>query len=131
MSYLLAGGPDSGSVVCLFIVITIFAFSAVYFYRVDSAEKRVLLRCLNSKIEFTNSPMWLAGTGVKDGQAIGSTDEFGFGAVEDPVHVSDLHATILHIMGLDHNKLTYFYQGLDQKLTGVDRQAKVVEKALA
>ena len=75
--------------------------------------------------------MWLAGAGVKGGQAIGATDEFGFGAVEDPVHVSDLHATILHLMGLDHNKLTYFHQGLDQKLTGVDRQAKVVKKALA
>jgi hypothetical protein len=75
--------------------------------------------------------MWLAGAGVKGGQAIGATDEFGFGAVEDPVHVSDLHATILHLMGLDHDKLTYFHQGLDQKLTGVDRQAKVVKKALA
>jgi len=74
--------------------------------------------------------MWLAGAGVKGGQAIGATDEFGFGAVEDPVHVSDLHATILHLMGLDHDKLTYFHQGLDQKLTGVDRQAKVVKTAL-
>ena len=75
--------------------------------------------------------MWLAGGGVKGGQAIGATDEFGFEAVENRVHVSDLHATILHLMGLDHNKLTYFHQGLDQKLTGVDRQSKVVKKALA
>ena len=75
--------------------------------------------------------MWLAGGGVKGGQAIGATDEFGFEAIENRVHVSDLHATMLHLMGLDHNKLTYFHQGLDQKLTGVDRQAKVVKKALA
>ena len=63
--------------------------------------------------------MWLAGAGVKGGQAIGATDELGFGAVEDPCHVSDLHATILHLMGLDHERLTYFYEGLDQRLTGV------------
>ena len=74
--------------------------------------------------------MWLAGGGVKGGQTIGATDEFGFLAVEDRVHVSDLHATVLHLMGLDHNKLTYFHQGLDQKLTGVDRQAKVVNQVL-
>ena len=75
--------------------------------------------------------MWLAGAGVKGAQAIGATDELGFAAVEDRVHVSDLHATILHLMGLDHNKLTYFHQGLDQKLTSVTRQAQVVKKALA
>ena len=75
--------------------------------------------------------MWLAGAGVKGGQAIGGTDELGFTAVEDRVHVSDLHATILHLMGLNHNKLTYFHQGLDQKLTSVTRQAQVVKKALA
>lgn len=74
--------------------------------------------------------MWLAGAGVKGGQAIGATDELGFKAVEEPCHVSDLHATILHLMGLDHKELTYFYQGLDQRLTGVlDR--KVIEKVLA
>ena len=66
--------------------------------------------------------MWLAGAGVKGGQAIGATDELGFKAVEDPWHVSDLHATILHLMGLDHTKLTYFYQGLEQRLTGVRGQ---------
>jgi hypothetical protein len=62
--------------------------------------------------------MWLAGAGVKGGQTIGATDELGFKAVEDPWHVSDLHATILHLLGLDHKRLTYFYQGLDQRLTG-------------
>jgi hypothetical protein len=74
--------------------------------------------------------MWLAGAGVKGGQAIGATDEVGFRAVEEPCHVVDLHATILHLMGLDHTKLTYFHQGLDQRLTGVlDR--RVIQKALA
>jgi hypothetical protein len=75
--------------------------------------------------------MWLAGAGVKGGQAIGSTDELGFEAVEDRCHVSDLHATILHLMGLDHERLSYFYQGLDQTLIGTEREAHVVRKALA
>ena len=74
--------------------------------------------------------MWLAGAGVQGGQAIGATDELGFNAVEEPVHVSDLHATILHLMGLDHRRLSYFYQGLDQRLTGVQRRF-VIEKVLA
>lgn len=63
--------------------------------------------------------MWLAGAGVKGGQTIGATDELGFKAVEEPIHVSDLHATILHLMGLDHTRLTYFYSGLQQRITGV------------
>ena len=73
--------------------------------------------------------MWLAGAGVKGGQAIGATDELGFAAVEDRVHVSDLHATLLHLLGLDHTKLTYFYQGFDQRITGV--RGEVVRKVLA
>ena len=73
--------------------------------------------------------MWLSGAGVKGGQSIGTTDELGFKAVDEPVHVSDLHATILHLMGLDHTKLTYFYQGLDQRLTGV--RGNLVEKVFA
>ena len=72
--------------------------------------------------------MWLAGAGVKGGQAIGATDELGFAAVEDVCHVSDLHATILHLMGLDHTKLTYFYSGMNTRLTGV--RGNVVRKAL-
>ncbi len=75
--------------------------------------------------------MWLAGAGVQGGQAIGATDEVGFLAVEEQCHVSDLHATILHLMGLDHRKLTFFHQGLDQRLTGVDREAKIIHKVLA
>jgi hypothetical protein len=73
--------------------------------------------------------MWLAGAGVKGGQAVGATDELGFAAVEQPSHVSDLHATILHLMGLDHTRLTYFYQGLDQRLTGV--RGEVIRPVLA
>ena len=73
---------------------------------------------------------WLAGGGVKGGQAVGATDELGFGGVENRVHVSDLHATVLHLMGLDHNKLTYFYQGLDRRLTGPG-EARVVKEVLA
>lgn len=73
--------------------------------------------------------MWLAGAGVKGGQTIGATDELGFKAVEEPVHVSDLHATILHLMGLDHTRLTYFQSGLNQRLTGVVER-NVVAKIL-
>ena len=75
--------------------------------------------------------MWLAGAGVKGGQAIGATDELGFLAVERPVHVSDLHATILDLMGLDHRALSYFYNGLDQRLTGPDDNRHVVQEVLA
>ncbi len=63
--------------------------------------------------------MWLAGGGVKGGQAHGATDDFGFQAVTDKVHVHDLHATILHQMGLDHERLTYRYAGRDFRLTDV------------
>jgi len=73
--------------------------------------------------------MWLAGAGVKGGQAIGATDDLGFAAVEDRVHVSDLHATILHLMGFDHTRLTYFHQGMNQRITGV--RGNVVRRALA
>lgn len=63
--------------------------------------------------------MWLAGGGVKGGLAYGNTDEFGWHAVENKVHVHDLHATILHLMGIDHTKLTYRYGGRDYRLTDV------------
>ncbi len=63
--------------------------------------------------------MWLAGGGVRGGLAYGATDEFGWHAVENKVHVHDLHATILHLMGLDHTKLTYRYAGRDYRLTDV------------
>jgi hypothetical protein len=63
--------------------------------------------------------MWLAGGGVRPGMTYGKTDEFGFGSVENPVHVHDLHATILHLLGLDHEKLTYRFQGREFRLTDV------------
>lgn len=63
--------------------------------------------------------MWLAGGGVKGGQVIGATDEFGFAAVENKVHVHDLHATVLHLLGFDHERLTYRYAGRDFRLTDV------------
>ncbi|MEO8659522.1 MAG: DUF1501 domain-containing protein [Bryobacteraceae bacterium] len=73
--------------------------------------------------------MWLAGAGVKGGQAVGATDELGFASVESRCHVSDLHATILHLMGLDHTRLTYFYSGMNTRLTGV--RGEVVRGVLA
>lgn len=73
--------------------------------------------------------MWLAGGGIKAGQTLGATDELGFYATEDRVHVHDLQATILHLLGLDHKKLTYRFQGRDFRLTDV--HGHVVEKLLA
>ena len=61
--------------------------------------------------------MWLAGGGVKGGQAIGATDDLGLHAVEDRLHVHDLHATILHLLGLDHMKLVYRYKGRPERPT--------------
>jgi hypothetical protein len=74
--------------------------------------------------------MWLAGAGVKGGQSIGATDELGFKAVENRCHVGDLHATILQLMGIDHTRLTYYHQGLNQRLTGVEER-HVIKQALA
>ena len=67
--------------------------------------------------------VWMAGGGVKAGQAYGRTDDYGAEAVENPVHVHDLHATILHLLGLDHEKLTYRYAGREMRLT--DQKGKV------
>jgi uncharacterized protein (DUF1501 family) len=72
---------------------------------------------------------WLAGGGVKGGYVHGATDEFGFQAVEDRVHVHDLHATILHLLGFDHERLTYRYAGRDFRLTDV--HGRVVKEILA
>ena len=63
--------------------------------------------------------MWMAGGGVKGGYVHGSSDEFGFKAEENPMHVHDLHATILHLLGIDHERLTYFHGGRDYRLTDV------------
>jgi hypothetical protein len=73
--------------------------------------------------------MWMAGGGVKGGLAYGATDEFGWHAVENKVHVHDLHATILHLMGINHEKLTYRYSGRDYRLTDV--HGRVVRDILA
>lgn len=63
--------------------------------------------------------LWMAGGGVKAGLSFGNTDELGYEAVENPVHIHDLHATILHLMGLDHERLTYRYAGRDMRLTDI------------
>ncbi len=76
-----------------------------------------------------SSTIWMAGGGVKKGVTVGETDEFGFSAVEDPVHMHDLQATILHLLGMDHLRLTYRFQGRDFRLTDVG--GHVIQKLLA
>jgi len=73
--------------------------------------------------------MWMAGAGVKAGTTVGRTDDFGYNIVEDPVDVHDLHATMLHLMGIDHERLTYRFQGRDFRLTDV--HGRIVTKVLA
>ena len=73
--------------------------------------------------------MWLAGGGIKGGVSVGETDELGSAAVRDRTHVKNLHATVLHQMGLDPNKLSYFYNGLNQKLVGVEG-AEVIKQVI-
>ena len=74
--------------------------------------------------------MWLAGGGVRRGFEFGRTDEHSYNIVENPVHIRDLNATILHLLGIDHDRLTFRYQGLDQRLTGVE-PCRVVEEIIA
>ncbi len=74
--------------------------------------------------------MWMAGGGTKPGTIYGETDEFSYNIVKDPVHIRDFHATVLQLLGFDHQRFTYRYQGLDQKLTGVE-PARVVKELLA
>jgi hypothetical protein len=73
--------------------------------------------------------MWLAGGGIQRGVTVGATDELGFSPIEDRVHIHDLQATILHLLGLDHLRLTYRFQGRDFRLTDV--AGEVVGKLLA
>jgi uncharacterized protein (DUF1501 family) len=73
--------------------------------------------------------MWMAGGGIKGGLAYGKTDDLGFHAIEGKVHIHDLHATILHQMGIDHEKLTFFNAGRDYRLTDV--HGNVVNEILA
>jgi len=72
----------------------------------------------------------MAGGGIKGGVVHGETDDFSYNIVRDPVHVRDFQATILHLFGIDHERLSFQYQGLDQKLTGVE-PARVVREILA
>jgi hypothetical protein len=69
----------------------------------------------------------MAGGGIKGGISVGSTDELGSAAVEKPLHVKNLHATILHQLGVDPNRLSYFHGGLDQKLVGVEHVEPIKE----
>ena len=94
-------------------------------YAQNPSEKKVAGRDHNAN-GFTT---WLAGGGVKSGLAYGATDEFGHKAVEDKVHMHDLHATLLHLLGLDHEQLTYRYAGRDFRLTDV--HGEVVQGILA
>ena len=73
--------------------------------------------------------IWLAGGGIKAGHVHGETDEFGFNVAADPVHVHDLNATLLHLLGLDHTRLTFRFQGRDYRLTDV--HGNVVKGILA
>ncbi len=74
--------------------------------------------------------MWMAGGGAKGGRIYGETDDFSYNIVKDPLHISDFHATIMHLMGYNHERMTYRFQGLDQKLTGV-LPAKVVKELIS
>ena len=73
--------------------------------------------------------MWMAGAGVKPGISYGETDDFSYNVIKDPVHVHDFHATLLHILGVDHERLTYKFQGRRYRLTDVE--GKVVRDILS
>ena len=73
--------------------------------------------------------IWMAGGGIKGGTTYGSTNELGNEVAENPVRVRDMHATMMHLLGINHEKLTYRFQGLDQRLTGVEK-ARVVSEIL-
>ncbi len=74
--------------------------------------------------------MWMAGGGTRGGAIYGETDDFSYNIVKDPVHIRDFHATVLHLLGFDHRRFSYRYQGLDQRLTGVEH-AEVIKALLA
>jgi len=77
-----------------------------------------------------NFCMWLAGGGIKGGISVGETDEYSYNPVADPVHINEINATILHCLGVDHQRFTHRFQGLDQRLTGVEPM-KVIKQILA
>jgi uncharacterized protein (DUF1501 family) len=74
--------------------------------------------------------MWMCGGGVKGGTIYGETDDFSYNIIKDPVHIRDFHATVLQLLGYDHERFSYRFQGLDQRLTGVE-PARVVKELLA
>ncbi len=74
--------------------------------------------------------MWMAGGGTKGGTIYGETDDFSYNIIKDPVHIRDFHATVLYLLGIDHERFTYRYQGLDQRLTGVEK-AQVIREVIA
>jgi hypothetical protein len=97
------------------------------FGRTPLGENRVNFKTVTGRDHHPYSfSMWLAGGGVQGGQVIGETDEIGWGVAKDPVHVHDLHATILHLFGLDHERLTYRFQGRDFRITDVS--GRVVDR---
>jgi hypothetical protein len=75
--------------------------------------------------------MWLAGGGTRPGTIYGETDDFSYNIVKDPVHIRDFHATVLHLLGFDHQRFTFRHQGLDQRLTGVTDPSRVIDEILA
>jgi hypothetical protein len=100
------------------------------FGRTPAVETSARVRLQNGRDHNPHGfSMWLAGGGIKGGIAYGATDDFGFKAVEKKVHVHDLHATVLHLLGLDHTKLTYRYSGRDFRLTDV--HGEVLHEILA
>ncbi len=99
------------------------------FGRTPMNEERNGSKWLGRDHNQTAFTIWMAGGGVKAGLSLGATDEIGYHAVEDRVHIHDLQATILHLLGLNHEKLTYRFQGRDYRLTDV--HGNVVRKLLA
>jgi len=90
------------------------------FGRTPLGENRKGYKVITGRDHHPNAfSVWLAGGGIKGGQVIGETDEIGWNIAKDPIHINDLHATILHLFGLDHTRLTYRFQGRDFRLTDV------------
>jgi hypothetical protein len=75
--------------------------------------------------------MWMAGGGIEGGVTHGETDDFAYNIVRDPVHIRDLNATILHLLGIDHERFTVKHRGLDERLTGVQEKSRVVREIIS
>jgi uncharacterized protein (DUF1501 family) len=75
--------------------------------------------------------MWLCGGGIRGGSVLGETDDFCYNIVQDPIHIHDVNATILHQLGIDDKRLTHPFQGLDLRLTGVEDQGRVIKQILS